>query len=108
MCATTTTTTTTLQVRWQHWQQLQNAKAVGRNVAMADSQGMVWNQNFGMEYGRYQSGMEWKILRMEWKTIFHISIPNPCYIFRAWYLQKKYIRMSGSDKHSHRSTQHLF
>ena len=39
--------------------------------------GMEWNgiEN-GMEqkfrYGRCQNGMEWKISRMEWKTIFHI------------------------------------
>ena len=38
---------------------------------------MEWNGNFGMEYGRCQNGMEWKILRMEWKTIFHTSIPIP-------------------------------
>ena len=36
--------------------------------------GMEWNGNFGMEYGRCQNGMEWKISRMEWKTIFHTSI----------------------------------
>ena len=38
---------------------------------------MEWNGNFGMEYGRCQNGMEWKISRMEWKTIFHTSIPIP-------------------------------
>ena len=38
---------------------------------------MEWNENFGMEYGRCQNGMEWKISRMEWKTIFHTSIPIP-------------------------------
>ena len=27
--------------------------------------GMKWNGNFGMEYGRCQNGMEWKISRME-------------------------------------------
>ena len=26
------------------------------------------------------NGMEWKISRIEWKTIFHISIPIPYYI----------------------------
>ena len=31
--------------------------------------GMEWNRNFGMEYGRCQNGMECKISRMEWKTI---------------------------------------
>ena len=36
---------------------------------------MEWNGNFGMEYGRCQNGMEWKISRMIWKTIFHTSIP---------------------------------
>ena len=35
---------------------------------------MEWNGNFGMEYGRCQNGMEWKISRMEWKTTFHTSI----------------------------------
>ena len=35
--------------------------------------GMEWNGNFGMEDAR----MEWKISRMEWKTIFHTSIPIP-------------------------------
>ena len=25
----------------------------------------------------FQNGMEWKISRMEWKTIFHTSIPIP-------------------------------
>ena len=39
--------------------------------------GMEWNGNFGMDYGRCQNGMEWKISRMEWKTIFHTSIPIP-------------------------------
>ena len=29
--------------------------------------------NFGMEYGRCQNGMEWKISRMKWKTIFHTN-----------------------------------
>ena len=27
--------------------------------------GMEWNGNFGMEYGRCQNGIEWKISRME-------------------------------------------
>ena len=38
---------------------------------------MEWNGNFGIEYGRCQNGMEWKILRMEWKAIFLTSIPIP-------------------------------
>ena len=58
--------------------------------------GMEWNGNFGMEYRRCQNGMEWKISRMEWKTIFHTSIPIPykilCIVFT-----EKYIPMSGSD-----------
>ena len=37
--------------------------------------GMKWNGNFGMEYGRCQNGMEWKISRKERKTIFLTSIP---------------------------------
>ena len=36
---------------------------------------MEWNGNFGMEYGRYRTRMEWKISRTEWKTIFPTSIP---------------------------------
>ena len=32
---------------------------------------MEWSGSFGMEYGRYQNGMERKISRMQWKTIFH-------------------------------------
>ena len=51
--------------------------------------GMKWNGNFGMEYGRCQNVMEWKISRMEWKTIFHtnsiLDFANGIY--------KKYIRM---------------
>ena len=47
---------------------------------------MEWNGNFGKEYGRCQNGMEWKISRMEWKTIFHTSIPipykNSCIVFK--------------------------
>ena len=38
---------------------------------------MEWNRNFGMEYGRCQNGMEWKTLRMEWKTIFHTFMLIP-------------------------------
>ena len=41
---------------------------------------MEWKGIFGMEYGRCQNGMEWKISRMEWKTIFHTSIPIPYWI----------------------------
>ena len=46
---------------------------------------------YGISYGRCQSGMEWKISRMERKTIFHARI-------RELHLQKKHIRMSSSDK----------
>ena len=42
---------------------------------------MEWNGNFGME----DASMEWKISRMEWKTIFHTR-------FRALYLQKNTYR----------------
>ena len=38
---------------------------------------MKWNGNFGLEYGRCHNGMERKISRMEWKTIFHTFIPIP-------------------------------
>ena len=53
--------------------------------------GMEWNGNFGKEYGRCQNGMEWKISRMEWKTILYTSIPIPYYIC-ALYLQKNTYR----------------
>ena len=49
--------------------------------------GMEWNRNFGVEYRRCQNGMEWKILRMEWRQSsilpyqFHTR-------FRSLYLQK--------------------
>ena len=32
------------------------------------------SRNFGMEYGRCQNEMEWKISRIEWKKIFHTSM----------------------------------
>ena len=35
--------------------------------------GMEKNVNFGMEYGKCQKWMDWKISRMEWKTIFHTN-----------------------------------
>ena len=37
--------------------------------------GIEWKGNFGPKYGRCQNGMEWKISRMEWKTIFRTFIP---------------------------------
>ena len=46
-------------------------------LCMCAGHGMEWNGNFGMECGRCQNGMEWKISRMKWKTIFHTSIPIP-------------------------------
>ena len=53
---------------------------------------MEWNENFGIEYERYQNRMEWKISRMEWMTIFHTSIPNPYYIsFMAFAEKYNYI-----------------
>ena len=55
--------------------------------------GMEWNGNFGMECGRCQNGMEWKISRMEWKTIFHT---NSILDF-VHCLYRKIILMSGSD-----------
>ena len=39
-------------------------------VLWQSGHGMEWNENFSMEYGRYQNGMEWK-------SIFHTSIPIP-------------------------------
>ena len=45
-----------------------------------------------MEYGRCQNGMEWKISRMEWKTIFHTSILDLCIVFT-----EKCTPMSCSD-----------
>ena len=53
--------------------------------------GMEWNGNFGMEYGRCQNGMEWKISRMEWKTIFHTSYQFHTR-FCTLYLQKNTYR----------------
>ena len=53
--------------------------------------GMEWNGNFGMKYGRCQNGMEWKISRMDGKQSsilpyqFHTR-------FRALYLQKNTYR----------------
>ena len=41
--------------------------------------------------------MEWKISKMEWKTIFHTSIPIP-YLLSRIVFTEKYILMSGSDK----------
>ena len=58
---------------------------------------MEWNGNFGMEYGRCQNEMEWKISRMEWKTIFHTSIPIPYQISCIVFAEKCKL-MSGSDK----------
>ena len=51
---------------------------------------MKWNGNFGNEYGRCQNGMERKISRMEWKTIFHTSILPYQFRtrFRALHLKK--------------------
>ena len=56
-----------------------------------------WNGNFGMEYGKCQNGMEWKISRMECKTIFQTSILIPYYILCIVFTEK-YILMSGGDK----------
>ena len=57
---------------------------------------MEWNGNFGMEYGRCQNGMEWKISRMEWKTIFHTnSVLDLCIVFTEKYIP---VPMSGRDK----------
>ena len=53
---------------------------------------MEWNGNFGMEYGRCQNGMKWKISRMEWKTIFHTSIPIP-YEISLMAFTEKFIRI---------------
>ena len=53
---------------------------------------MEWNRNFGMEYGRYQNGMEWKISGMEWKAIFHASTPIPYSILHMTFAEK-YIRI---------------
>ena len=50
--------------------------------------GMEWNGNFGMEYGRCQNGMEWKISRMERKTIFHTSLSIPYLISCSVFTQK--------------------
>ena len=52
---------------------------------------MEWNGNFCMDYGRCQNEMELKISRMEWKTIFYISIPVHIR-FCTLYLQKNTYR----------------
>ena len=36
-----------------------------------------WNGNFSGLWNMEDARMEWKISRMEWKTIFHTSIPIP-------------------------------
>ena len=57
---------------------------------------MEWNKNLGMECGRCQNGMEWKISRMEWNGRFQEWNGRQSSIlpyqfhnrFRALYLQK--------------------
>ena len=46
---------------------------------------------YGISYGRCLNGMEWKISRIKWKTLFRTR-------FLELHLQKKHIRMSSSDK----------
>ena len=53
---------------------------------------MKWNGNFGMDYGRSQNGMEWKISKMEWKTIFHTSI-QISYQISLMVFTEKYLRI---------------
>ena len=58
---------------------------------MYTGHGMEWNENFGMEYGRCQNGMEWKISRMEWKAIFILQYQFHTK-FCALYLRKNIYR----------------
>ena len=55
---------------------ISNDHLVNDGAATRVCHGTEWNGNFGVEYGRCQNKMEWKISRMEWKTIFHTNIPN--------------------------------
>ena len=54
--------------------------------------GMEWKRNFGVEYGRCQNGMECKISRLEWKTIFHTLHTNSILDF-AHGISETYIRI---------------
>ena len=41
---------------------------------------MEWNGNFSSLWNMEDAFMEWKILRMEWKTVFVTSTPILYYI----------------------------
>ena len=64
-------------------------------------QGRVWNGNWnGTEisvWNMEDARSEWKISRMEWKTIFHTFIRIPYWILCIVFTEK-YILMLGSDK----------
>ena len=63
---------------WQYFSELEDFQNYCRFVNNSFGRhGMEWNGNFGMEYGKYQNGMERKISKMKWTTIFHTSIPIP-------------------------------
>ena len=50
---------------------------------------MVWNGNFGMEYGRCQNGMEWNGRFQEWNGRQSSMLPYQSHTrFCALYLQK--------------------
>ena len=63
---------------------------------------MEWNGNFGMEYGRCQNGMKWKISRMEWKTIFHTILNFLHGIFR-----KMNINVGSDKQYSYRNAEYV-
>ena len=55
---------------------------INRNC-LGPGQGMEWNGNFDMEYGRCQNGME------DLKNGMEDNLPNQFHIrFRSWHLQK--------------------
>ena len=56
---------------------------------------MEWNGTKILVWNTEDARMEWKISKMEWKTIFHT---NSLLNFDRGYLQKKYIWIWDSDK----------
>ena len=102
------TTSDTIRLIWQCYLPARSAATVnykgvchGHIVTTAGRAryGIEWNGNFGMEYGRYQNAMEWKILRMDWKAIFHSSIQNPILDF-AYGIYRKIFTDSDNQKYA--------
>ena len=68
--------------------------------------GMEWNGNIGMEYGRCQNGMEWNGRFQEWNRRQSSILPYQFHTrFRALYLQKNTHRCRVVIKYCHRSIQ---